>query len=149
MFERFDDAARMVIIRAREEADRFSHEALGTEHLLLGLIRGGDHVVLGALRRLGVSLDQVRSELERALAGPRKMETFEEIPFTPSAKRALEAAIGEATQRGLKSVRAEHLMLGLMIEGQSRAAKLLEAPGVSPESIRQELLRIREFLRLP
>ncbi|MEK6665968.1 MAG: ATP-dependent Clp protease ATP-binding subunit [candidate division NC10 bacterium] len=142
MFERFTERARRVIILAREEAGRFRHDFVGTEHILLGLIRDGEGIATAVLQRLGVRLETVKAEVERALAGFPKTLTFGEVPFTPQAKRVLELSIEEARQLGHNYIGTEHLLLGLMKEGQCIAAKILESLGARLEEVRQETLAL-------
>ncbi len=142
MFERFTERARRVIILAREEAGRFRHDFVGTEHILLGLIRDGEGIATAVLQRLGLRLETVKSEVERALAGFPKTFTFGEVPFTPQAKRVLELSIEEARQLGHNYIGTEHLLLGLMKEGQSIAAKILEGLGARMDEVRQETLAL-------
>ena len=138
MFERFTERARRVIILAREEAGRFRHDFVGTEHVLLGLIRDGEGIATAVLQRLGLRLETVKAEVERALAGFPKTLTFGEVPFTPQAKRVLELSIEEARQLGHNYIGTEHLLLGLMKEGQSIAAKILESLGARLDEVRQD-----------
>ncbi len=140
MFERFTERARRVIILAREEAGRFRHDFVGTEHILLGLIRDGEGIATAVLQRLGLRLETVKAEVERALAGFPKTLTFGEVPFTPQAKRVLELSIEEARQLGHNYIGTEHLLLGVMKEGQSIAAKILESLGARLDEVRQETL---------
>ena len=142
MFERFTERARRVIILAREEAGRFRHDFVGTEHILLGLIRDGEGIATAVLQRLGLRLETVKAEVERALAGFPKTLTFGEVPFTPQAKRVLELSIEEARQLGHNYIGTEHLLLGLMKEGQSIAAKILESLGARLDEVRQETLAL-------
>ena len=114
MFERFTERARRVIILAREEAGRFRHDFVGTEHILLGLIRDGEGIATAVLQRLGLRLETVKAEVERALAGFPKTLTFGEVPFTPQAKRVLELSIEEARQLGHNYIGTEHILLGLI-----------------------------------
>jgi len=142
VFERFTERARRVIILAREEAGRFRHDFVGTEHVLLGLIRDGEGIATAVLQRLGLRLETVKAEVERALAGFPKTLTFGEVPFTPQAKRVLELSIEEARQLGHNYIGTEHLLLGLMKEGQSIAAKILESLGARLDEVRQETLAL-------
>ncbi len=142
MFERFTERARRVIILAREEAGRFRHDFVGTEHILLGLIRDGEGIATAVLQRLGLRLETVKAEVERALAGFPKTLTFGEVPFTPQAKRVLELSIEEARQLGHNYIGTEHLLLGLMKEGQCIAAKILESLGARLDEVRQETLAL-------
>src|SRR5438445_121021 len=127
---------------AREEAGRFRHDFVGTEHVLLGLIRDGEGIATAVLQRLGLRLETVKAEVERALAGFPKTLTFGEVPFTPQAKRVLELSIEEARQLGHNYIGTEHLLLGLMKEGQSIAAKILESLGARLDEVRQETLAL-------
>ncbi|HWN90830.1 MAG TPA: ATP-dependent Clp protease ATP-binding subunit, partial [Verrucomicrobiae bacterium] len=142
MFERFTERARRVIILAREEAGRFRHDFVGTEHILLGLIRDGEGIATAVLQRLGLRLETVKAEVERALAGFPKTLTFGEVPFTPQAKRVLELSIEEARQLGHNYIGTEHLLLGLMKEGQSIAAKILESLGARLDEVRQKTVAL-------
>ena len=146
MFERFTERARRVIILAREEAGRFRHDFVGTEHILLGLIRDGEGIATAVLQRLGLRLETVKAEVERALAGFPKTLTFGEVPFTPQAKRVLELSIEEARQLGHNYIGTEHLLLGLMKEGQSIAAKILESLGarIRRSDLKPEAAPLRE-----
>ena len=142
MFERFTERARLVIILAREEGGRFRHDSVGTEHVLLGLIRAGEGIATTVLQRRGLRLEIVKAEVERSLSGfPQKL-TFGEVPFTPQAKRVLELSIEEARQLGHNYIGTEHLLLGLMKEGQSIAAKILESLGARLDEVRQETLAL-------
>ena len=114
----------------------------GTEHVLLGLIRDGEGIATAVLQRLGLRLETVKAEVERALAGFPKTLTFGEVPFTPQAKRVLELSIEEARQLGHNYIGTEHLLLGLMKEGQSIAAKILESLGARLDEVRQETLAL-------
>ena len=131
-----------MIILAREEAGRFRHDFVGTEHILLGLIRDGEGIATAVLQRLGLKLETVKAEVERALAGFPKTLTFGEVPFTPQAKRVLELSIEEARQLGHNYIGTEHLLLGIMKEGQSIAAKILEGLGARLDEVRQETLAL-------
>src|SRR5499425_1108150 len=142
VFERFSERARRVVILAREEAGRFRHDFVGTEHVLLGLIRDREGIATAVLQRLGLRLETVKAEVERALAGFPKTLTFGEVPFTPQAKRVLELSIEEARQLGHNYIGTEHLLLGLMKEGQSIAAKILESLGARLDEVRQETLAL-------
>ena len=142
MFERFTERARRVIILAREEAGRLRHDFVGTEHLLLGLIRDGEGIAIAVLQRLGLKLETVKTEVERALAGFPKALTFREVQFTPQAKRVLELSIEEARRLGHNYIGTEHLLLGLVKEGQSIAAKILESLGAKLYEVRQETLAL-------
>jgi predicted ester cyclase len=142
VFERFTERARRIIILAREDAGRFRQDFVGAEHVLSGLIRDGEGVATAVLQRLGLPLETIRSEVERTLTGFPKSRTLGEVPFTPQAKRVLELSIEEARQLRHKYVGTEHLLLGLMKEGQSLAAKILESLGARLDDVRRETLAL-------
>jgi len=132
VFERFTERARRVIILAREEAGRFRHDFVGTEHVLLGLIRDGEGIATAVLQRLGLRLETVKAEVERALAGFPKTLTFGEVPFTPQAKRVLELSIEEARQLGHNYIGTEHLLLGVLFAG-GPVAEAFTTLGLAPQ----------------
>ncbi|MBM2621065.1 ATP-dependent Clp protease ATP-binding subunit [Actinoplanes sp. LDG1-06] len=133
MFERFTDRARRVVVLAQEEARTLNHNYIGTEHLLLGLIREGDGIAGQALHSAGVTLDGVRAQLEeRAETSPAG-----HIPFTPRAKKVLELALREALQLGHNYIGTEHILLGLMREGEGTAMRVLQA---DPSAVRHIVL---------
>jgi DNA-binding NtrC family response regulator len=144
LIERFTERAQRVVILAREEAGRFRHDFVGTEHVLLGLLREGEGIATAALQRLGVRPETVKAEVERALAGFPETLTFGGLPFTPQAKRILELSIEEARQLGHKCIDTEHLLLGLMKEGRSIAAKILESLGARLDEVRRETLALHQ-----
>ncbi len=141
MFERFTERARRVIILAREEAGRFRHDFVGTEHVLLGLIRDGEGIATAVLQRLGLRLETVKAEVERALAGFPKTLTFGEVPFTPQAKRVLELSIEEARQLGHNYIGTEHLLLALVAEQDGIGGRVLRERGVDADRARTEVIR--------
>src|SRR3984885_13227666 len=116
MFERFTDWARQVIVLAQEEAKMLDHNYVGTEHILLGLIRQGEGVAAKALESLGISLDVTRQEVEE-IVGRGQETPSGHIPFTPRAKKVLELSLREALQRGHNYIGPEHILLGLIREG--------------------------------
>ena len=141
MFERFTERARRVIILAREEAGRSGHNHVSSEHLLFGILQDGEGVATVVLQRLGLQIETVQAEVKRALAKLPKTPAYNEIPFTPQAKRVLELSIAESQQLRHNYIGTEHLLLGLMKDGQSIAAKILESRGVrSLDEIRQVTL---------
>src|SRR5215468_1880819 len=142
MFEQFNERARRVIILAREEAGRFGHDSVGTEHILFGLIRDGESVATAVLQRLGLQLETVQAEVKRALAKLPKTLVYSEIPFTTQAKQVLELSKGEARQLGHHRIGTEHLLLGLISDGQSIAAKSLEALGARLDEVRRETVAL-------
>lgn len=142
VFERFTERARRVIILSREEAGRFRHDFVGTEHILLGLIKDGEGIATTVLQRLGIRLEVIKSEVERALVGFPKSMSVGDVPFTPQSKRVLELSIDEARQMGHNYIGTEHLLLGIVKEGHSIAARILEGLGARVEDVRHEVLSI-------
>ena len=140
MFERFTDRARRVVVLAQEEARMLDHNYIGTEHLLLGLIHEGEGVAATALRALNVDLDTLRREVE-ALVGRGQQPRQGHIPFTPQAKKALELALRESVHLGHDYIGTEHLLLGLVREGDGPAAQVLEQRGIELSTVRQEVIR--------
>jgi ATP-dependent Clp protease ATP-binding subunit ClpC len=130
-----------VLSLAQEEAQRFNHNYIGTEHLLLGLVREGDGVGAHVLRNLGVELDRVRTAVE-FIIGRGDRIVLGEIGLTPRSKRVVELAVDTADRLGHPYVGTEHLLLGLIREGEGIAAGILESLGVSLEAARRETLRI-------
>ncbi len=124
MFERFTDRARRVVVLAQEEARMLDHNWIGTEHLLLGLIREGDGVAAKALESLGISLQAVRHEVEEII-GRGEQVPSEVIPFTPRSKKVLELSLRESLQLGNNYIGTEHILLGLMREGDGVAPQVL------------------------
>jgi hypothetical protein len=129
MFERFTDQARRAVVYAREEARRLEYNYIGTEHLLLGLCREADGLAAQALRSLGVSVDDVRAQVEQVI-GRGRSAPIGRFPFNPRAKTVLELALREALQLGHNYLGTEHLLLGLIREGDGFAAQLLVGMGV-------------------
>ncbi|MBT4094347.1 MAG: ATP-dependent Clp protease ATP-binding subunit ClpC, partial [Nitrospinaceae bacterium] len=116
MFKRFTERARKVIILAREEADNYRHEYLGTEHILLGVLKDGGGIAIAVLQKLGVDPKQLRLELERNLPKSTSGPVEGDIPFTPKAKKVLEYAVEEARLMGHNYIGTEHLLLGIVRE---------------------------------
>jgi ATP-dependent Clp protease ATP-binding subunit ClpC len=141
MFERFTDRARRVVVLAQEEARILNHNYIGTEHLLLGLIREGDGVAAEALESLGISLDAVRQQVEQII-GRGQQAPSGHIPFTPRAKKVLELSLREATQLGHDHIGAEHILLGLVREGDGVAAQVLVTLGADLNRVRQQVIRL-------
>lgn len=139
MFERFDDRARQTVVLAQEEARLLGHGYIGTEHLLLGLLREGDGVAAQALGRLGISLADVRSDVVRII-GELSDSPSGHIPFTPRAKKVLELSLREAMQFGHNSIGTEHILLGLIREGEGVAAQVLVARGADLKRVRATVL---------
>lgn len=140
-FEKFSERARRVLTLAQEEAQRFNHQYIGTEHILLGLVREGEGVASKVLNNLGVDLGKVRAAVE-FIIGRGEKGTTSEIGLTPRAKRVIELAVDEARRLNHTYIGTEHLLLGLLREGEGVAAGVLESLGVSLEKVRTETNRI-------
>jgi ATP-dependent Clp protease ATP-binding subunit ClpC len=143
MFDRFTDRAKKVMNLARQEAQRFNHEYLGTEHVLLGLVQEGSGVAASVLRNMEVDLAKIRTEVEKLVKSGPSMVTMGQLPFTPRAKKVLELSMEEAGNLGHNYIGTEHLLLGLIKENEGIAAKVLTNLGVKLEDVREEVL---EFL---
>ena len=141
MFERFTDRARHVIVLAQEEARLLSHNYVGTEHLLLGLLREGKSNATKALVSLGVSHEAARAQVE-AMVGPSKFAPSGHIPFSPRSKKVLELVIREAVRLGHSYIGPEHLLLSLLHEGEGVAIRVLVALDVDLSALRQETLNL-------
>jgi hypothetical protein len=143
MFERFTDRARRVVVFAQEEARRLDHNYIGTEHILLGLLRERDGVAVTALRSLDLSLDAVRVEVER-IVGVGTAVPEGHIPFTPRAKKVLEMSLREALQLGHNYIGTEHILLGLLREGQGVGAQVLVKLGADLPAVRVAVAQLLE-----
>ncbi len=132
MFERFTDRARRVVVLAQEEARMLNHNYIGTEHILLGLIHEGEGVAAKALESLGISLDAVREQVQDIIGQGQQPPTGH-IPFTPRAKKVLELSLREALQLGHNYIGTEHILLGLIREGEGVAAQVLVKLGRRPQ----------------
>ncbi|MHB8483755.1 MAG: ATP-dependent Clp protease ATP-binding subunit [Nitrospiria bacterium] len=137
MFERFTDRGRKIIILAREEAEKHQNDYLGTEHLVLAILREGDGMALAVLKKMGLSTEQIRLEIERNLPGGGSTMTFGEIPFTPRVKKVLEYAMEEAKLLGHNYIGSEHLLLGLLREEEGIGGKILRSLGSNLLTARQ------------
>jgi ATP-dependent Clp protease ATP-binding subunit ClpC len=142
MHDKFTERVRKVIFLAREEASRLQHDSIGTEHLLLGLLREGEGIAATVLSNLGLDLDAIRHAVESMVAQTGGTLTIGEIPFTSNAKRVLELSVDEARQLGHNYVGTEHLLLGLIREGEGVAAKVLLDMGVDRKKVRDETLKL-------
>jgi ATP-dependent Clp protease ATP-binding subunit ClpC len=142
MHDKFTERVRKVIFLAREEASRLQSDSIGTEHLLLGLLREGEGIAATVLQNLGLDLDAIRQAVENMVAHSGGTITIGEIPFTSNAKRVLELAVDEARQIGHNYVGTEHLLLGLIREGEGVAAKVLIDMGVERKRVREETLKL-------
>ena len=141
MFERFTDRARRVIVLAQEEARMLNHNYIGTEHILLGLIQEGEGVAAKALESMGISLEDVRGEVE-AIIGHGTQPHNGHIPFTPRAKKVLELSLREGLQMGHKYIGTEFLLLGLIREGEGVAAQVLTKLGADLPRVRQQVIQL-------
>ena len=155
MFERFTDRARRVVVLAQEEARMLNHNYIGTEHILLGLIHEGEGVAAKALESLGISLEAVRRQVEEVVGNGRAVRLRVEeivgqgqaaptghIPFTPRAKKVLELSLREALQLGHNYIGTEHILLGLIREGEGVAAQVLQKLGADFGRVRQTVLQL-------
>jgi ATP-dependent Clp protease ATP-binding subunit ClpC len=142
MFNRFTERARKVIILAKEEARRFNHDYIGTEHILLGLIREGEGVAATVLQKVGVSLENIRLEIEKLVQPGPTTQIIGDIPFTPRAKKALELAAEEAHALGHNYIGTEHLLLGLIREGEGIASQVLLNLGLDLNTVRNEVMEL-------
>ncbi|OGW75872.1 MAG: hypothetical protein A2Z72_04310 [Omnitrophica bacterium RBG_13_46_9] len=142
MFNRFTERARKVILLAKEEAKRFNHDYIGTEHILLGLIREGEGVAAAVLASLGLNSDKIRFEVEKLVQpGPATIVSGD-IPFTPKAKRVIELAMEEARELGHNYIGTEHLLLGLLREGEGVASQVLMNLGLDLDKVRMEVMSL-------
>ena len=141
MFERFTERARKVVVLAQEEARTFNHNYIGTEHLLLGLLREDEGVAARALGSLNVHLDEVREQVEN-IVGYGEEGTGGQAPFTPRSKKVLELALREALQLGHNYIGTEHILLGLVRESEGVAARVLSNLDVDPDKVRREVVRM-------
>jgi len=142
MFNRFTERARKVIVLAKEEAKRFNHDYIGTEHLLLGLIREGEGVAAAVLQKLGLDLESIRIEVEKVVQPGPQTQVMGDIPFTPRSKKALELAAEEARSLGHNYIGTEHLLLGLIREGEGVAYRVFLNMGVDLERVRNEVMEL-------
>ncbi len=146
MFERFTDRARRVVVLAQEEAKMLNHNYIGTEHILLGLIHEGEGVAAKALESLNISLDAVREQVQDII-GQGQQQPTGHIPFTPRAKKVLELSLREALQLGHNYIGTEHILLGLIREGEGVAAQVLVKLGADLNRVRQQVIQL--LSRLP
>ena len=142
MFNRFTERARKVIILAKEEARRFNHDYIGTEHILLGLIREGEGVAAAVLEKMGLDLQTIRLEVEKVVQPGPSTQILGDIPFTPRAKKALELAAEEARALGHNYIGTEHILLGIIREGESVASQVLLNLGLDLDRVRNEIMAV-------
>jgi ATP-dependent Clp protease ATP-binding subunit ClpC len=143
MFDRFTDRAKKVMSFARQEAMKFNHEYIGTEHILLGLVQEGSGVAANVLKNMNIDLEKIRHEVEKIVKTGPSMVTMGQLPFTPRAKKVLELSMEEASQLSHNYIGTEHLLLGLIRENEGIAAQVMMNLGVKLEEVREEVL---EFL---
>ncbi|MFE3453626.1 Clp protease N-terminal domain-containing protein [Nonomuraea sp. NPDC059194] len=139
MFERFTDCARRVVVLAQEEARMLDHDYIGTEHLLLGLVHADDAIAAMILHDCGAGLGELRDTIEE-IVGRGSAPPGSHIPFTPHAKKVLELSLREALQLGHHHIGTEHVLLGLIHEGQGVAAQVLVSKGLDLHRLRQRVL---------
>ena len=142
MFERFTDRARRVVVLAQDEARMLDHNYIGTEHILLGLIHEGHGLAAKALESLGISLAVVRQQVEEIIGRGQQQPPSGHIPFTPRAKKVLELSLREALQLGHTYIGTEHILLGLIREGEGVAAQVLVSVGVDLNRARQQVIQL-------
>ncbi|MEX2134832.1 MAG: Clp protease N-terminal domain-containing protein, partial [Acidimicrobiia bacterium] len=141
MFERFTDRARRVVVLAQEEARLLNHNYIGTEHILLGLLNEGEGIAAQALESLDIDLASVREEVVKII-GQGKQSPSGHIPFTPRAKKVLELSLREALQLGHNYIGTEHILLGLIREGEGVAAQVLQQLGAELQKVRQTVIQL-------
>jgi ATP-dependent Clp protease ATP-binding subunit ClpC len=141
MFEKFTDKARRVVVLAQEEAKLLNHNYIGTEHILLGLIHEGEGVAAKSLEALGINLESVREQVQEIIGQGQQAPTGH-IPFTPRAKKVLELSLREALQLGHSYIGTEHLLLGLIREGEGVAAQVLTKLGADTNKVRQQVIQL-------
>ena len=148
MFERFTDRARRVVVLAQEEARMLNHEYVGTEHILLGLVREGGGVAAQALESLGITEEAARQQVEEIVGlgqtGPQRGH----LPFTPRAKKVLQLSLREAIALGHGYIGTEHILLGLVREGEGVATTALDSLGVAPNRVRQQVIQLASARRV-
>ena len=142
MFNKFTERARKVILLAKQEAKRFNHDYIGTEHILLGLLREGEGVAAAVLQSLGMNLNNIRLEIDKLVQiGPTTVVTGD-LPFTPKAKKVMELAMEEARSLGHNYIGTEHLLLGLIREGEGVASQVFTNMGLDIDTVREEVIKL-------
>ena len=141
MFERFTDRARRVVVLAQEEARMLNHNYIGTEHILLGLIHEGEGVAAKVLTELGISVETVRQQVEEII-GVGRVASSGQIPFSPRSKKVLELSLRESLQLGHNYIGTEHILLGLLREGEGVAAQVLQRLGADLNRVRQQVIEM-------
>jgi ATP-dependent Clp protease ATP-binding subunit ClpC len=140
VFERFTERARQVVVFAQDEARALRHNYIGTEHLLLGLLREEEGVAARTLVSVGMTLERARAEVERIVGIGEVELTSGQIPFTPRAKRMLELALREALSMGHNHIGTEHVLLGLSRDDKAMAVKILRNAGIEPEGVQEKVV---------
>ncbi|MGZ4258477.1 MAG: Clp protease N-terminal domain-containing protein, partial [Gaiellaceae bacterium] len=141
MFERFTERARQVVVLAQDEARALKHNSIGTEHILLGLLREEEGLAARVLESLDITVEEVRAQVAR-IVGQGDEVTTGQIPFTPRAKKVLELALREALSLGHNYIGTEHILLGLLREEEGLAARVLESLDITVEEVRAQVARI-------
>lgn len=144
MFERFDDRARKLLALANQQAQRFNHEYIGTEHIMLGLIREGSGVGINVLRKLNIDPRKIRLKLEEIIQPGPEMITMGKLPQTPQAKKVIEYAIEESRGMDHNYVGSEHLLLGLIRENNSATFQIMADMGVTLEAVKTEISQFNQ-----
>ena len=144
MFERFTDQARRIVVLAQEEARMLNHDYIGSEHIMLALIHEGTGVAAQALKSLGVTEEAARQQVEQIVGRGQQNPPRGHIPFTPRAKKTLELSLREAIALGSTSIGTEHILLGLIREGEGKspATQVLDGLGVDPNRVRQQVIAL-------
>lgn len=140
MFERFTERARQIVVLAQEEARALKHDHIGTEHLLLGVIREEEGLAARMLETRDITVERVRAHIARTVEGGEPPNSGR-IPFTPGAKKAMLSTVGEASALGHKYIGTEHMLLGLLGQGKGAGTDILSSLGVDVTELRDELLR--------
>ncbi len=143
MFERFTDRARRVVVLAQDEARALNHNYIGTEHILLGMLSEGEGVAARALRELDINLEAIRQQVEEVIGRGQHAQAGH-IPFTPRAKKVLELSLRESLQLGHDYIGTEHILLGLIREGEGIAAQVLTRLGATGSRVRQQVMQVLE-----
>jgi ATP-dependent Clp protease ATP-binding subunit ClpC len=141
-YDRFTDRARKVIAYARQEAQRFNHDYIGTEHILLGLIKEGSGVAANVMRNLDVDIKKIRLEVEKMVQSSPDVVTKGQLPLTPRAKKVMEFSLEEARSLGHNYIGTEHILLGLLRENEGVAAHVLMNLGLKLDEVREEVLNL-------
>ncbi len=141
MFERFTDQGRRVVVQAQDEARKLNHNYIGTEHLLLGILREGEGAAAVALAALGVGLEPARQQVAQ-IVGRGQQAPSGHVPFTPRAKKVLELSLREAMELGHETIRPEHILLGMLTEGHGVAVEVLRILGTEPDRVRARVIEL-------